>query len=133
MRKLFKDKILMYKILLTIFMVPLIIGCSTLGKNSLKNDISLSLSSGYLHFVDIRRDQSSLYISGKINKPLGKNLSKTKIIATFMDAENNIMAQIQERVNPSRTRLHRGRYGRFFIKIPYNSAIRSCELQVEWN
>ncbi len=79
------------------------------------------------------RDDDSMFISGKINKPLGKDLSSTKVVATFMDEGGKVITQIKERVIPNRSRLHRGRDGRFFIKLPYDPAIKSCELEVEWN
>jgi len=130
----FKGLGFMYRHWFMIFLMAfLLIGCSTLGENSLKNSVALSLSSGYLHFVDIRRDQNSLYVSGKVNKPLGKDLSRAKILASFLDQEGNVITQVEEEVIPRRTRLHRGRDGRFFIKIPYDSAIKSCELGIEWH
>lgn len=116
-----------------IFTLSLLMGCSTMGENSLKNNVSLSLSSGYLHFVSIRRDQDSLYVSGKVNKPLGKDLSRGQVVASFIGQEGNVIVQIKESVAPIRTRLYRGRDGRFSIKIPYDPAIKSCELGVEWH
>lgn len=118
----------------TIFFIALFIaGCSTLGSNSFKNNIALNLSSGYLHFVDIRRNNDNIFLTGKINKPLGKDLSRTKIVATFIGENNKIISQIKENVIPNRTRLHKGRDGRFVIKIPYDPTIKSCELGVEWD
>ena len=71
----------MNKIWLAVIVIFSVIGCSTLGGNSLGNDIALSLSSGYLRFVNIRKNDDSLFVSGKINKPLGKDLSRTKVMA----------------------------------------------------
>jgi hypothetical protein len=136
----------MKKFILYIPLLLVFAGCQTVplspqAKNHIlqhKIEVNLNQSvQGFISFPSIehRITQDNIYLSiqGLIRKPLGKQLSKAKIKATFLDENGNTLFEEVGDVSVSRTHLHRGLKGRFFIKADDKETISTCRLNVEWS
>lgn len=106
-------------------------GCCTFS-GSTKTVIPLEISSGYLSWVKAWQNKNDLYISGTANKPLGKDLGRAVIVATFFDETGKQIAQERTDVHPLRTHTIKGTRGRFVLKTPYLESIKTCKVELVW-
>ncbi len=136
----------MYKAWLIVLILFSFIGCSTIG-TKLKDEHSQIHNIG-INFYDKNKNiikyasvthrlfenQVYLTLSGSVKRPLGSFASRIIIVAKFMDKEGQTVIEEKEKVLFHRVggRRNRQQEGSFFIKVPDNSEVNACTLEIEW-
>lgn len=130
--------------LIIVLAMLIVIGSQTAGFTALLDShadqgIKLAVdkkSNGILSFVSIKHkemaDEKFLSVSGKINKPQGKRLSRARVVASFLNTEGQVIIEDIANIRIRRTRLVRGTTGTFFMTVADDPEIVKCKIRVEW-
>ncbi len=113
----------------SIILCIVLAGC--LPSEPLEGKVSLNLSSAKITNAQVFKSGNDIAIKGTVVEKLNSSIR-----ATCKDGTGSIIASKKasvEKYGLSRSSLHRGHghgKGQFSIKIPYNDAIASCDLEI---
>lgn len=120
------------------------VGCSTMGTKLSKEhtkahtvEIQMSQSlDKYTKSVDLSHrlydGKTFLAVSGSLQRPFGTNNSSLIVRAKFYDENDQVIAELSDRVSFTRMgpRTYRRYKGTLFLKIEDNEKIKRCDLEL---
>lgn len=95
-------------------------------------NLPIQINSGYLHWVKASQNKNDIFITGTVNKPLGKDLNRAKILISFYDETGQKIIEKYTDISVLRTHTHRGDKGRFILRVPYQPSMKSCQITLVW-